>query len=237
MAKVAVTYSSEVGGSSVISLKQSFTDTGADVVDADFRELMQDIPVEKFNDLYQTQEGREKLFAHAKKMAEDFLADKDCIALSGNSAMLDPELFNQQREDGQKYDLSRTVAELALVHVAIQKGMPILGICGGHQVLAVYGGGTIANLDATQLENQQFMNYDKIQINQQTMLGQIIGVQTDGHEPDAFGAHNQRVDYIGEGYIVSGKDSSGETIESLESEHGVPIITTQFHPEVGAKGS
>jgi gamma-glutamyl-gamma-aminobutyrate hydrolase PuuD len=105
----------------------------------------------------------------------EWLKDVDVLALSGNSAMIDPELFNQTRDPDQTYDLSRTIAELALVHIATEKGMPIFGVCGGHQVIAVYGGGEISNLSADKLDKQRLMNYDTIKLNKDSMIAQIIG--------------------------------------------------------------
>ncbi len=115
-------------------------------------------------------EGRIKVFAHAKFAAEKLLDTVDCLAISGNSAMIDPNLFNQERIEGHNYDFSRTIAELALVHVATQRGMPILGVCGGHQVVAVYGGGTIKDLNSVELDKRKFMNYDMIKFNGDSML-------------------------------------------------------------------
>ncbi len=175
MTKVALTYSPEVGGSSVISLKESFTHVGSEVIDADYRKMMEDIPKGAFESLYSTEEGRQRLFVHAKTKAMELLKDVEVLALSGNSAMIDPGLFNQTRDPDQTYDLSRTIAELALVHVAINKGMPVLGVCGGHQVLAVYGGGEISDLNADKLDKQRYMNYDVIKFNKDSMIAQIIG--------------------------------------------------------------
>lgn len=340
MTRVAVTYSPEVGGSSVISLKESFTHVGSEVIDGDYRKMMEDIPKEEFDKLYSTEEGRQRLFAHAKAKAMELLKDVDVLALSGNSAMIDPELFNQTRDKDQKYDLSRTIAELALVHVATEQGMPVFGVCGGHQVIAVYGGGEISDLNSDKLDKQKFMNYDAIKLNKDSMIAQIIGgkkvqeevdaarkkfdekidefnklskkvealeklnvlknagkideletskVQalldltglkvkedlldlqelvgelgnldqlkdalskvshelndmrqgledgstTPHYESEFFGAHNQVVSKLGTGFKQTGTASDNESIEAAESEYGVPIITTQFHPEVGAKG-
>lgn len=170
MPKIAVTYSSEVGGASVISLKKSFSSVNCEILDADYREMMRDIPTDEFDEAYKTPEGRNKIFAHAKFAAVKLLADVDCLALSGNSAMIDPDLFHQERSEDQIYDFPRTIAELALVHVATQRGMPIMGICGGHQVVAVYNGGIIKNLNSTELDKQQFMNYDVIKFNVDSIL-------------------------------------------------------------------
>ncbi|KTD34145.1 glutamine amidotransferase [Legionella moravica] len=243
MTKVAVTFSPIVGGSSVISLKEAFEHVGSTIVDADYRKMLEDIPDEQFQELYKDPQGRQILFAHAKARAAEVLEDVDCLALSGNNAMIDPELFNKEREEGQPYDFSRTVAELALVHVAIEKGMPILGVCGGHQVIAVYGGGEIADLKATQLETQCYMNYDSIRINKDTMAAQIFGgreftedVTATHYEGNFFGAHSQIISKLPKGFIESGIASDNQSNELTENINGVPIITTQFHPEIGAKG-
>lgn len=239
MPKIAVTYSPEVGGSSVISLKKSFSSVDCEVLDADYREMMRDIPKEEFDEAYKTPEGRNKIFAHAKFAAEKFLDDVDCLALSGNSAMIDPDLFNQERVEGQSYDFSRTIAELALVHVATQRGMPIMGVCGGHQVVAVYGGGTIKDLNSTEIDKQRFMNYDAIKFNADSMLKQIIEPKPTSDIPleqEFFGAHNQVVDELGNGFVKTAVGSDGRLIEAAESELGAPVITTQFHPEVTVHG-
>jgi gamma-glutamyl-gamma-aminobutyrate hydrolase PuuD len=239
MPKVAVTYSPEVGGTSVISLKKSFSSVNCEVLDADYREMMRDIPKEEFDEAYNTPEGRNKIFAHAKFAAEKLLDDFDCLALSGNSAMIDPDLFNQERLEGQRYDFYRTVAELALVHVATQRGMPIMGVCGGHQVVAVYGGGTIKDLNSTELDKQKFMNYDAIKFNADSMLKQIIEQKPNSDIPleqEFFGAHNQAVDELGNGFVKTAVGSDRKLIEAAESEHGAPVITIQFHPEVTVHG-
>ena len=243
MPNIAVTFSPIVGGSSVISLQESFKEVGSTVVNADFRAMMADIPVDDFKQLYSTPDGRQILFAHAKMKAAEFLCDVDGLALSGTQAMIDPFLFNQPRDNTQYYDFSRTLVELALVHVAMEKGMPILGVCGGHQVIAVHGGGKIDQLDAAQLAQQNYMNYDVIKFNHHSMLARIIADkglnQAPGSasiEKEFFGAHYQVVSKLGKGFTQVAIASDGESIEAAESTWGVPIITTQFHPEVGAKG-
>lgn len=343
MARVIVTYSPEVGGSSVLSLKESFTYVGSEVIDGDYRKMMEDIPKEEFDKLYSTKEGRQRLFAHAKAKAMELLKNVDVLALSGNNSMIDPELFNQTRDPDQNYDFSRTIAELALAHVATEIGMPILGVCGGHQVIAVYGGGEICDLNSDKLNKQQVMNYDAIKLHKSSLIAQIIGgkqvqkemdtarkafnermnqynrlsekinaleklniVQEAGkldalgkleeldksevqlllkltglnieeelfdlrelvgemsesdqlktelqniktslnvedshplnsphYETEFFGAHEQIVSKLAAGFQHTGTASDNESIEAAESEFGVPIITTQFHPEVGAKG-
>lgn len=237
--RVAVTCNEELGGSSVISLKKSFASVNMDVHNADFRAMMKAIPTEEFEAAYENPMMRQKLFAHAKAAAEELLKDIDCLALSGNNAMIDPKLFNKDREANDKYDFSRTIAELALVHVACQKGMPIIGICGGHQVIAVYGGGSLKAMNVAQLNKQRYMDYDSVTFNVESLLAKILELPNDSNqsvEKNVFGAHAQVVDELANGFISAATASDGVLNEAAESKHGAPIVSTQFHPEITVHG-
>jgi hypothetical protein len=54
MPKVAVTYSPEVGGSSVISLKNAFLSVDWEICDADYRKMISNIPNHQFEQVYKT---------------------------------------------------------------------------------------------------------------------------------------------------------------------------------------
>ncbi|MGQ3889458.1 gamma-glutamyl-gamma-aminobutyrate hydrolase family protein [Legionella sp. CNM-1927-20] len=242
--KVAVTDSPEVGSLSAPSLKKAFSSVNFDVIDADFRAMMKDIPKEEFEKLYTTVQGRTKLFAHAKYMATRILDKVDCLALSGNIAMIDPLLFNEPRDKNCNYDFSRTIAELALIHVATQKGMPILGICGGHEAIAVYYGSILRALSPAELNKQGYMSYDKIIFNTQSILGQLFNSHEESLssnsptlERNFFGAHKQVVDRLGTSYLnVTARASDNKLIEAVEGKYGAPVIGTQSHPEITIYG-
>lgn len=245
--KVAVTYSSSVGGQSVVSLKESMKDLGSQVVDADYRAIVPlDEDIEK---IYSSKVKLEKVYAQAKQNAEKFLQDKDCLMLSGNSAMVDPRLFGKAK-GAEKTDLERSIAEMALIHVAMQKGMPVLGICGGHQIMNVYLGGTVKALDENALNQQGFMDYGEVGINPKSELGQMMKKQQEPTDKQVverlFGAHRQVVEEVGgKGSIAKNKDllkvvakakDNQKNIEAVESQYGAPAMGLQFHPEVAVKG-
>lgn len=237
MARIVVTYNSRVGGRSVISLRKSLRGSGAQVVDADYREMMWPFSKIQFKRLYATQKGRRILFAHAKAVANEILKNTDGLVLSGNNSMIDPDLFNQPRRQGFSYDHSRTIAELALVHVATQMGMPIMGICGGHQAIAVYGGGKISTLDSNDIEDNSFLDYNRIVLDNDSMLAKILGNDVANDSFYGFGAHIQVVSKLGKGMKKSGSAGTKTgNIEAAEAIHGAPVITTQFHPEVSIHG-
>jgi len=238
-ARIAMTYNSKVGGYAVISLKKGFIESGCEVGTVDYRALMNEVPAKEFEICYRTKEGRKKLLAHAKAVAVDILSKYDCLVIPGSASMIDPSLFGaEQNLPDNQYDFSRTLAELALVHVALQKGMPIWGVCGGHQVIAVYGGGTVRGLTSSEKSHHHYINYDKIRLKAESMLKKIMQPEDPTLEISSFGAHFQAVAKLGKdsGLMEAAMDINGEVLEAAEAKHGAPLITTQFHPEIMAQG-
>lgn len=240
---VAVTYSKVVGGYTVISLKRALAYAGFAVIDADFRQMMADIPEDLFHTLYDSHRGRRRIFAHAKAKARKLLQRVNCLAISGNNAMIDPSLYGRERLPGVSYDFSRTIIELALLHIALNRGIPVIGICGGHQLLSIYSGGTLRELKPAELDNQPILDYAPICIPQNSLLSQALKIEDDhnyGHRLKrlyVFGAHCQITHGLPRQFGVAARTTAPEQqVEALESLHGAPLLTTQFHPEVGLAG-
>lgn len=126
--------------------------------------------------------------------------------------------------------------ELPLVRAAADRGLPILGICRGHQVVNVALGGTlyqdIANDDlsglphATELEKGRDYLAHAIDVCPGTRLHSVLGVER--LEVNSF--HHQAVRDVAPGLRVSALSVSDQVIEGLESADG-GILTIQCHPE------
>jgi hypothetical protein len=65
--RIAITYNKEIGGSSVISLKNSIKELDSEVVDADYRLITPDLP--DLEDIYTNRKKRSTLFKEAKRKA------------------------------------------------------------------------------------------------------------------------------------------------------------------------
>ena len=112
--------------------------------------------------------------------------------------------------------------------------IPILGICGGEQLINVCLGGTliqdINQLESKTLEHEQTkprnLTSHKVLIKHQTILHQIIGED----EIEVNSAHHQAIDKLGEGLRISGKSIDG-IIESIESINHKWCVGVQWHPE------
>jgi len=85
-------------------------------------------------------DGAERLAAEA---AARVLGAADGLLLTGGPD-LDPETFGEDPiPQLGRVDAPRDVFELALAAEALSRGLPLLGICRGAQVLAVAAGGTL----------------------------------------------------------------------------------------------
>jgi gamma-glutamyl-gamma-aminobutyrate hydrolase PuuD len=188
----------------------------------------------------------------AVNRAREFLKDKDGLMLSGNSAMVDPRLYGEHLRKGEKLDLERSIAEMALIAAAEERGIPIMAVCGGHQILNVYHGGLLAPLSEKVLGSkaQKFLNYSSVEVDHTSALGKAMEpnrAEAKNLMANLFGAHKQMVTEMGgKGRILDGKDdlfipnaharNKSRDFEGMENKYGAYVISTQFHPEVGHSG-
>ena len=81
---------------------------------------------------------------HDASLAADYLDRIDALVVTGGAFDVDPALYGDaDRHATVTLKEGRTAAELALTNGALARNMPVLGICGGEQLLAVALGGTL----------------------------------------------------------------------------------------------
>ena len=128
----------------------------------------------------------------------------------------------------------RTDFEIKVCKMSLQLNIPILGICGGEQLLNVCCGGSliqdIKEYNKSSLEHEQTnprnQTSHSVKINKQTKLFKIINQSV----IKVNSSHHQAVNQLGKNLIVSSQANDG-IIESIESIKHDWCIGVQWHPE------
>jgi gamma-glutamyl-gamma-aminobutyrate hydrolase PuuD len=122
-------------------------------------------------------------------------------------------------------DIRRTLTELFIINKCVTKGLPLLGICRGCQIINVYFGGNLINVEG---ENYHGKISD-IKVNLNDSRFKIFNEE---YRHPAISLHNQRIDILGKGLKITSLSSTNETVtKSIETEAGALILGLQFHPE------
>ncbi|WP_431280032.1 gamma-glutamyl-gamma-aminobutyrate hydrolase family protein [Leifsonia poae] len=123
-------------------------------------------------------------------------------------------------------------AQVALVLSAIERGIPLLGICRGLQIINVALGGTLIQHlgDGSEHKNhgvpiRDIMASHPVQLTAGSLVADLLQSET----VDVQSAHHQAVDALGSGLVVTGRSADGH-VEALEHE-SAPVLGVQWHPE------
>ncbi len=129
-------------------------------------------------------------------------------------------------------DPDRDGHEIGLVREALARGVPVLGICRGVQVLNVALGGTlVAHLPRDSGQSHSFDLYPahhpahRVRLMPGTRLHEMLG-----GEAWVNSFHHQAVDRPGDGALVAATADDG-VVEAIEIT-GADAIGVQWHPEM-----
>lgn len=150
----------------------------------------------------------------------------------------DPALYGQEPHPTTgEFDTTSDRWEIALIDAARRRGMPLLAICRGHQLLNIAAGGTlhqhIGDLDgvgAHGIPDGGGGTPNDMTVEPSSRLAQAIG--TDGVVGNCH--HHQAVDEVGEGLVVTARTADG-IIEGLEAPDDAWTVAVQWHPEDSAR--
>jgi gamma-glutamyl-gamma-aminobutyrate hydrolase PuuD len=158
----------------------------------------------------------------------------DGLLLTGGGDVLSLNYGEEPHIASKFQDPTRDVLETALTKAAIERGIPILGICRGLQLLNVALGGTLIQDIPSQVEGAckhygdglEVALLHSIEIEPNSLLARVLG-----HEKMAVNSyHHQAAKDVAPGLKINSRAKDG-VIEGMESTDGKPILSVQFHPE------
>lgn len=162
----------------------------------------------------------------------EYLPHLDGVLLSGG-ADLEPALYGQEPDGNGAYEPRRDTMELALLAGAWQRGLPVLGICRGLQVVNVAAGGSLHQHVAAHacFDVAPDSRVHPVSFEPGTTLADLYRDQIgDRDEVSVNSLHHQTVDRVGPGLQVAARSDDG-AVEGLESDDGV-VLAVQWHPEM-----
>jgi putative glutamine amidotransferase len=149
----------------------------------------------------------------------------------GGGDDISPDIYGGELVAAAKLDPARDAMERRLVESAFARGMPVLGVCRGAQMINVALGGTL-HMDAYGVheDSDRFWTVlpkKNVTVTPNTRLAKIAGT-----EPMRVNAlHSQAVDRLGDGLHVAATDSGGmiQAVERMDGDHFA--LGVQWHPE------
>ncbi len=172
---------------------------------------------------------------HHPELAASYLDEIDGLLVTGGAFDVDPSLYGGgPAHPTVTLKAGRTDFELAMTRGALARDMPVLGICGGQQLLAVAFGGTlhqhIPDAVPGALEHEQpnprHEPGHEISIAANTLLAGIVGRP----RMAVNSAHHQAVASAGPGAVVNALAPDG-VVEGVEHPGHRFALGVQWHPE------
>lgn len=171
---------------------------------------------------------------HHPGLAEEYLDRIHGLIVTGGAFDVDPALFGETRHDSVQVKALRTEFELAILRGALARDMPVLGICGGQQLLNVALGGTliqhipdsVPNCLAHEQPNPRDEPGHDVELVAGTLLAAIAGKACIA----VNSAHHQAVKDVAPGCVANAFAADG-VIEGIEDPRRRFCIGVQWHPE------
>ena len=177
--------------------------------------------------------------SHHREAADAYVETVDGIVFTGGDFDIDPALYGSVCRHGAiKLKQERTTFEWLLMELALEKQKPVLGICGGMQLINVVLGGTLIQhipdevpgcLPHEQLTPRTEAGHT-VQIYEGTLLNRLVGPLAAADGLPVNSAHHQAIRTVAGGVRVNAVAPDG-VVEGIEDPRHPFCLGVQWHPE------
>jgi putative glutamine amidotransferase len=167
--------------------------------------------------------------------ADELLDQLDGLILAGG-ADVDPKTYGSEAHPETKGTVpARDEAELALTQAAVERDMPVLGICRGMQLLNVALGGTLDQHTPDSVGHDEHRrnlgtfagNDHDVNLTPGSLAARAAGEDLHGTKSH----HHQGVATLGQGLQITGHSAIDEYPEAIEAPDRQFVLGVQWHPE------
>ena len=171
---------------------------------------------------------------HTSSVNSEFIKTLDGLVITGGNFDIDPSLYAKSMNGSRNIKSKRTNFEIEIFNKFLETSKPILGICGGEQLMNVASGGDlIQDINTsiqTNIKHEQSNPRDEVSheviITKNSKLFKI----TKSEKIKVNSAHHQSVKNTGENFITSAV-APDDIIEAIEHTKHPWCIGLQWHPE------
>ena len=160
----------------------------------------------------------------------------DALILAGG-ADLDPASYGAEPHrctTGTRPE--RDAAEIPLARRAVERDLPLLGICRGMQLLDVAFGGTLVQHLPDDVghgdHRRRLGSFDDADHDVRLAEGSLAARACGELVHSTKSHHHQAVDRLGEGLVASGWSVLDDLVEAIEMPDARWVLGVQWHPEV-----
>ncbi len=176
---------------------------------------------------------------HHLELVEEYARLADGFVFTGGAFDIDPALYGvDQRHATVTTKHQRTTFEWRLLQLAHAQEKPLLGICGGMQLMNVVMGGTLIQhipdeisncLPHEQINSRTEPGHD-IEIYEDTLLHRLVKSEMAQGKIPVNSAHHQAIKSLAIGFRINSVAPDG-VIEGIEHLNHPFCLGVQWHPE------
>lgn len=175
-------------------------------------------------------------YADDREVVDAWLSRVSGLVFTGGAFDIGPQHYGEAPREGLgPLKPERTDFELKLLEAALRMGMPVLGICGGMQLINVALGGSLHQDIALELPasraHQQTHERSQPQHPVEVKAGSGLAEAVGAGQLMVNSTHHQAVHRLGQRLVATATSPDG-VVEAIERPGGGFVMGVQWHPEL-----